>query len=211
MEITRIVFGLTVLQESDIFAGGDPQKRWPIDLAFFLVQDQNRKILVDCGCDTMPGFELSEFIGPVKALEAHGIRAEEITDVILTHRHHDHAAGLCHFPNATVYIQQEEAPKCQRYLLPEQKVVLFENEHTVLEGVRIVKIGGHTKGSCVVEVGNTVLCGDECYSMKNLIHRIPSPSTSCPENSRAFIDRYAQGWITMLCHDPGDQPESSGR
>ena len=98
MKLTRIVYGLTALQESDIFAGGDPQKDWPIDLAFFLVEGKGRRILVDCGCDTMPGFVLSAFIGPVKALRNRGVLPEQITDVILTHRHHDHAAGCATFP-----------------------------------------------------------------------------------------------------------------
>ena len=202
MKLTRIVYGLTALQESDIFAGGDPQKDWPIDLAFFLLQGKGRRILVDCGCDTMPGFVLSAFIGPVKALQSQGVLPEQITDVILTHRHHDHAAGLCHFPNATVYIQQEEASRCQKYLLPSQKVVVFDRELTVAEGVKAVKIGGHTDGSCVVEVGNTVLCGDECYSSYNLAHKLPTASCKNPENSQAFIDRYAEGWTALLCHDP---------
>ena len=211
MQITRVVYGRSTLPESSILPGGSREVRCPIDFAIFLVCGQGRKILVDSGCETMPGFVMEDFIGPVEALARLGVQAEEITDVIITHAHHDHMASVARFPNARVYLQSLEYEKGKKYLTGDQPVQLFEEALELLPGVKIVKIGGHTKGSCVVEVGNTVLCGDECYSMKNLIHRIPSPSTSCPENSRAFIDRYAQGWITMLCHDPGDRPESRGR
>ena len=37
-----------------------------------------------------------------------GLKAEDITDVIVTHMHWDHAGGLDLFPKARIWIQQDE-------------------------------------------------------------------------------------------------------
>ncbi len=42
------------------------------------------------------------------ALMQHGVRPEEITAVILTHLHWDHAYGVLKLPQAKVYVQKEE-------------------------------------------------------------------------------------------------------
>ena len=73
----------------------------------YLIQTEGRAILVDAGCETMPDFDMKNFIGPVKALSNMGIRPEEITDLILTHAHHDHIECTKYFTKAAVYIQKE--------------------------------------------------------------------------------------------------------
>jgi len=41
-------------------------------------------------------------------LHAQGVKPEDVTDVILTHAHYDHAVNFILFPNATVWIGDEE-------------------------------------------------------------------------------------------------------
>lgn len=43
-----------------------------------------------------------------KQLADHGVQPDEVTDVILTHAHYDHAVNFTLFPNATVSIGDEE-------------------------------------------------------------------------------------------------------
>lgn len=63
----------------------------------YLMKTQNRLILADAGYETMPGFDMRDFIGPVKAFEKTGIKPEDITDVIITHAHHDHIECVSKF------------------------------------------------------------------------------------------------------------------
>lgn len=202
MQITRVTYGYTTLPQSWIVEGGDDKEAVPIDFSFFLLQDGKRTILVDAGCDSAFGFTMTDFIGPVEALRRLGVAASEVTDILITHAHGDHMEGVRNFPGAHVYIHRLEYEKGKKYLSDGQPVTLFDDRLTPFDGVTMVHIGGHSSGSCVVEVGRTVLCGDECYSRYNLEHQVPTAKTCNIERSRAFIERYSTGWETMLCHQP---------
>ena len=203
--LRRITYGRTTIPESWMFAGGDENKKIPIILSVFLIETGDMKILVDAGCNTMPGFELTDFVPPRMALQAAGVMPEEITHLLLTHSHHDHADAAGDFPNAKIYVQQEEYAGAKKYLRSEAQVMTFDADCSVTEGVRIVKIGGHTAGSCVVECNwqgeRYVLCGDECYGLHNLQKRVPTATSVCPENSQSFIEIYTTGdYHCLLCH-----------
>jgi glyoxylase-like metal-dependent hydrolase (beta-lactamase superfamily II) len=206
--IKRITYGKSTLPQNCILPNGDPKKKIPILFSVFLIQTDDRCVLVDAGCDTMPGFEMVDFIGPVAALERAGYRAEEITDVILTHAHHDHIDGIRHFGHARIYLHRDELAYAQRHgvFINGETPELFEDHAELEHDLRIVHTGGHTIGSSVVEAKwqgqNYVICGDECYSMENIRGQIPSPSTASAENSKKFIERYATGnFICLLAHD----------
>jgi len=202
IKITPIRYGETDLPESWIFRGGDPERRRPISLTVFLIETSDRKILVDAGCDTMPGFDLTWHKSPPLALkEQTGVSADEITDVILTHAHHDHIEALRHFKNAAVWLQVLEYEQGKKHIPTGMKWNLFEEECTVAEGVRAVCWGGHCPGSCAVEVGNTVITGDECYSAECIERQIPTGISKNPEQSETFIQYYRDGWKILTCHD----------
>lgn len=201
MQITRVTYGYTTLPKNWIVAGADNEPV-PIDFSFFLLRDGKRTVLVDAGCDTVSGFVMTDFIGPVEALRRLGVAAEEVTDILITHSHGDHMAGVRNFPKAHVYVHRLEYEKGKKYLCEGQPVTLVDDRLAPFEGVTMVHIGGHSPGSCVVEVGSTVLCGDECYTRYNLIHKVPTASSCNKAKSQEFIDRYATGWETLLCHQP---------
>ncbi len=205
LELIPIVFGRSDIPESMAFENGAADRRLPIDFVLYYIRTEDRRILVDAGCDTLPGFELRDFIGPVKALRDHGIQPEEITDLIITHAHHDHIDGVRYFENATVYIQQDEYKQGQKYIPASLPVRLFEQELTLCDGVRMIRIGGHSVGSSVVEVvwqGKCyVVCGDECYVERCLTETIPTGTSCCPAKSREFVERYGNSEYTpLLCH-----------
>ncbi len=174
----------------------------PISLTVYLIQTEDRKILVDAGCDTMPGFDLSWHKSPPLALkEQTGISADEITDVIVTHAHHDHIEAVRHFKNAVVHIQRWEYEHGKKHIPDGMKINLFEEECTVAPGVRAVCWGGHSPGSSVVEIGKTVIVGDECYSVQCIEKQIPTGASKNPEQSKKFIEYYREGWEILTCHD----------
>ena len=206
-KLTAIRYARSVLPENMIFAGGNPEKTRPISFVMYDVEVEGKHILVDPGCDTMPGFVMEDYVLPLDALKTMGITPELVSDVIITHAHHDHIDCVRHFPNSVVHIQREEAKIGAKYLQEIKQVELFDDEVTVAGCVRVRKIGGHSLGSCVVELDTGdktwVIAGDECYSYDCLNLQIPTGSSRCPENSKKFIEEYArEGYRVLLCHDP---------
>lgn len=199
MKLTAFQYGKTDLTMRAVFQDGNPNEKMPISLLFFLIETDGRKILVDVGCDTMPGFELFEFKKPVEVLEEY-IAREKITDIILTHHDHDHVDCLGYYPEATVYINRDEIPMTAS-ITDKTRVCAFDDEIEVCRGIVVKKVGGHSRGSSVVELGNIVLCGDECYSKENLELKKPTGASACLENSIKFVEKYRENYETVLFHD----------
>lgn len=163
-------------------------------------------ILVDAGCETMPGFAMTYHKSPVVLLREMGVEPTDITDVVITHSHHDHIECAGYFPNARVHIQEDEYECGKAYLTENAQVSTFCERKRLDDGVEIVKIGGHSKGSCVVECKQQdavyVLCGDECYSLYNIKNRIPTANPYSRESSQRFIETYVNSaHVCLLCHD----------
>jgi glyoxylase-like metal-dependent hydrolase (beta-lactamase superfamily II) len=66
-------------------------------------------------CDTGSGHDMQPTLGRVpQSLHAQGIKPDDITHILLTHMHADHANGLIDqhgaaiYPNATLYIMRDE-------------------------------------------------------------------------------------------------------
>lgn len=157
------------------------------------VTDGVRKIVVDTGGCT-PDHRYQPYVRPPdQELDAQlgklGVACGEITDVILTHLHWDHAGGNHFFGNATFYAQKAElqyavAPlEVQRgsYDIP----LLFKTEYKVLdgdqelfEGLSVIVTPGHSPGSqCVLlntARGPHLIAGDlcglyECYESRPML------------------------------------------
>ena len=206
IEIIPIDYAKSTLPESWVFLKGDKDVKVPIVFRVFLLKTADRLILVDAGCVTMPGFDMVDFIGPIKALKNMGISVDDITDVILTHHHHDHIECVKEYKNAVVYIQKDEYEKGKQYIGTEQTVKTFDDEIQVCDGVKVIKIAGHSVGSSIVEIAGedkpTIIAGDECYSRQCLIKKIPTGMSPNPEVSKAFVEKYGSDqYSVLLCHD----------
>ena len=205
-EIIPINYGKSVLPENMIFQNGAEDKVRPIVFMVYLIKTENRLILADAGCETMPGFVMTDFIGPVKALNNIGISPEEITDLIITHAHHDHIECAKYFKNAVIYIQKDEYEAGKGYLSENLNICTFDEEMQICDGIKAVKIGGHSKGSSIVEITDSdnkyIIAGDECYMRECLTKQIPTGVAYDLQKSRAFIQKYGRGEYTVfLCHD----------
>lgn len=203
-KILAVVYGHSRLPESMVFPGGQEDVSYPICLAFYAVVTEAKVILVDAGCDTLPGLPLYGLVSPAAALKQQGIEPEQVTDVVITHAHHDHIDGIRHFPNALVHIQEAEYQSGKDYLTG-HRVHRFEDACTV-GPLQVVRIGGHSAGSCIAlleRAGETCLfCGDECYLRPSLEGKLP-PGGLRPEVSRKFVETYGNGdYRVLFCHDP---------
>lgn len=204
LKLTAFQYGTTEITERMAFMDGDPQKKLPIALLFFLIETEEKKILVDAGCDTMPGFHLYTFQKPVEVLEKYGVKRSEITHVVLSHAHHDHIDGVRHYDNATVYLQKQEWENAKSYLKDDFSVQLFDETLFLTSNIQIKKMGGHSEGSSIVILDEKiVLCGDECYTKENLKLGKPTGSSVCPQKSLEFIEEYRkEQYCPVLFHDP---------
>ena len=204
--IIPIEYAKSVLPENMIFSGGNKEKNREIVFKVYLIKAENKMILIDVGCETMPGFDMKDFIGPLKALEKINIFPDMITDIIITHSHHDHIECVKYFENAVIHIQKDEYELGKKYIPDNFTVNTFKDEFYVCENIKIVKIGGHSIGSCVVEIKEDnktyVISGDECYLRECLANKIPTGCSFNKEKSREFIEKYSdEKFDVLLCHD----------
>lgn len=208
MKITALQYGKTNLRKQMAFKDAAEGETIPIALIFFLIETENKKILVDAGCDTMPRYELSDFYSPVTILENYGVKREEITHVLMTHGHHDHADGLRYYKDALICMHSDSFEDIQKYITDEFTVKTFDDDELkITDNITLKHIGGHTSGSCVVLVKSPqttyVICGDECYSKVNIEKQIPTGNTRSVETSTNFVKEYSKPCYTpLISHDP---------
>ncbi len=146
-----------------------------------LVDTGNRKVLIDCGIGDK---QSQKFMGHYYlngddtldgSLENAGFTAGDITDVILTHLHFDHAGGairwnddktdyLPTFPNATYWTSRqqwewatnpnnrEKASFLRENILPIKEkgtLKLIDGEAEIISGISIRLFHGHTEGQVI--------------------------------------------------------------
>lgn len=206
MRIIPLEYGKSVLSEKMIFINGRENIFREIVFKVYLIKTDKKLILVDAGCETMPGFIMRDFIGTVHALKNINVTPEEITDVIITHSHHDHIECVKYFKNAVIHIQVDEYESGKEYVPDNFKMNIFNDDFSVCKNVKIVKIGGHSKGSCIVEIANEsgiyVIVGDECYLRECLEKGIPTGSSYSKKASKDFIKKYSDtSYKILLSHD----------
>ena len=146
MEVYCLKYAESVLPESYVFDGGDQRRMVPIAFTFYLIKDESRNILVDAGCDTMPGFEMKRHYSPAFVLRTLDLSPDDITDVIITHSHHDHIEALRRFGNAVLHITKKEYENGKNYIPQNMKLNLFDGEY-LLGNVKVTECGGHSEGS----------------------------------------------------------------
>src|SRR5579862_3889825 len=96
---------------SGLVAGADPARKMDIAMMVWLVRGGGRNILVDSGFYRDQFFKqwhVTEFVKPSEVIARVGLKPEDITDVIVTHMHWDHADGMDLFPKARIWIQKDE-------------------------------------------------------------------------------------------------------
>lgn len=92
------------------------------------------------------------------ALAALGYRPEQVTKILLTHKHSDHSGELRSFPNATIYVNADEIGVAELKDIPNLTPVHFTDgayynfpeSQKIADGVYFIKAKGHTNGNSLV-------------------------------------------------------------
>ena len=150
--------------------GIDPKKLYRSSLQNFVIDTGSEVILVDTGMpaevpDAVPDENTLIYMGSrvrnyVDALAEAGYRPEQVTKILITHKHADHTGELRHFPNAEIYASAEEAKADELKLCPNVVPVEFtdgpyanfEKSQVIADGVRYIEAKGHTTGNSIVIV-----------------------------------------------------------
>ena len=182
-----------------------------MSFCFYLISTENKNILIDVGCDALNRYKPYVHKAPLELLEEYGLTPQDITDVVITHSHFDHIEGIAPFVHCKIRMQRYEEERAKEYLKDWENVHLFDESYQIAEGVNIVRIGGHTKGSCVVFAGDYLICGDEAYFIRNLKEKVRTGSCDYPEKMQAFLEKYSESEYTPLfLHDASILPNAVG-
>jgi glyoxylase-like metal-dependent hydrolase (beta-lactamase superfamily II) len=210
---------------SGLIKGADESRKIDIAMMVWLVRGGGHTIVVDSGFyrpQFFKNWKVENFVRPDEAVARAGVKPEEVTDVILTHAHWDHADGADLFPKAQVWIQKEEyryytsdawqpdgkhggiEPDDMAYLLranTEGRLHLVDGDREILPGVRVYIGGRHTWASQYVSVtakpGTVVLASDNMYLYENLDKHLPIAQTFDAVSNLAAQDK-----MKTLVKDP---------
>jgi glyoxylase-like metal-dependent hydrolase (beta-lactamase superfamily II) len=97
---------------SSLIAGADRSRRLDIAMMIWVLKGADGRIaIVDSGFHReqyFRQFSVKDYISPADAIAPLGLKADQVTDIFLTHMHWDHAGGVDLFPSARVWVQKAE-------------------------------------------------------------------------------------------------------
>jgi len=215
--------------------GADAARKLDIAMAVWLVKGNGRNVLVDAGFYREQFFKqwkIKDFVKPSDALADVGLKPEDITDVIISHMHWDHADGMDLFPKAKIWIQKDEytyytgeawqQPRTHGGIDPDDVVAIVKlnmqgrvglvngDAQEIIPGITCYTGGKHTWQSQYVGVnskeGAVILASDNMYLYENLDKHVPIAATLDAESNLRAQDRMKQIAANPRLIIPGHDP-----
>lgn len=177
MEIKAVKFRTDGFYSQPFVMGGeegmdkfDKNIRYRGSLQNYLIDTGSEVILVDTGIpagtpEEVPDENSAAFTGKdicsyMEAFCALGYHPEQVTKILLTHRHSDHSGELKSFPNAKIYVNADEMDAAELQGLQNLVPVSFSDgayynfpeSQQIADGIRLIKAKGHTKGNSIIIV-----------------------------------------------------------
>ena len=190
---------------SALVRGADTTRRLDVAVMIWLVRrPDGRVVLMDAGFyrdKFLQRWKPADFLRPSEAVRLAGVKAEDVTDIIISHVHWDHMDGADLFPNARIWIQRDEyahhvddngrvldraVDSLDAVMLASLKragrVHLVDgDDQEIMPGIRVYTGGKHTYASQFATVqtpdGTIVLASDNAYLYENLDQRRPIAQT----------------------------------
>ncbi len=198
----------------------DKNVRYRGSLQNYLIDTGDEVILVDTGLpagtpEEAPDENSLLFTGRdictyMEALAALGYEPKQITKILLTHKHADHSGELKSFPNAEIYVNEEELAadelKGLGNIVPvsftDGAYYNFPESLKICDGVFYIKAKGHTNGNSIVIVENDglfyMIHGDITYIDEALYENKLSVVFEDREEARKTLDRVRE----FVAHHP---------
>ena len=204
-----------------------------MDYFVWLLRSEDQILLVDTGYDGAEAKRRGRPIlrDPADALKVLDVNPADISDVVITHLHYDHAGGLDRYPNARFHLQATEMDyatgpcMCHGTLqMPftaehvcemvrkvySGRVVFHNGDGKVKDGVTVHCVGGHSRGLQVVRVktsaGYLCLASDASHYYENFMLQKPFPIVVDMENMLSGYETIkglaSQPSLVIPGHDP---------
>lgn len=150
----------------------DPAVRYRGGLTNYLIDTGDEVILVDTGLPAgtpeespdentliYTGKDICSYMDAFRAL---GYQPEQVTKILLTHKHNDHSGELRSFPNARIFVNEDELNAAELQNIPNLVPVKFTDgayynfpeAQKIREGIYFIKAKGHTNGNSIVIAEN---------------------------------------------------------
>ena len=207
----------------------DPDIRYRGSLQNYLIDTGNEVILVDTGIpagtpEEAPDESSILYTGKdictyMEALANLGYKPGQVTKILLTHKHSDHSGELKSFPNAEIFVGEEEVSAAELQGIPNIVPVTFTDgayynfpeSQKIAEGIYYIKARGHTNGNSIVIVESDglfyMLHGDITYVDEALYENKLSVVFDDKAAARETLDRvceFVRSHPTVYCgtHTP---------
>lgn len=199
--------------ESVLLKGGSPENRVPIGCYSWLLRntESGELLLVDTGVKDMDVLNSTVTAGGAwqktgdlfEFLQGRGIDPDDISSVILTHCHYDHASNAGAFKNAELVMNRLEtafmrSPENHQYdklgelretaeLKRSQGLLLETTDDCMYKGLRLIRAGGHTPGSQMIiaetRSGRCLLTGDAIFLLESVRSAKPIGMAASPDEA----------------------------
>ena len=209
--------------------GIDPGARYRSSLQNYLIDTGDEVILVDTGMpaevpEQVPDENTIIFMGNkiqsyVDALAGLGYRPDQVTKILITHKHADHTGELRAFPNAKIYAAriETEADELKAYpnVIPvdftDGAYFNFEKSQKIADGVFFIEAKGHTAGNSIVMVeddglfymihGDVTYTDEALYANKlSIVYEDIAAARNTLDSVREFIS--AHPTVYLSTHTP---------
>ena len=198
-EILAVRYGTRETTKSECYyrygSYGEPDTAIRMDYFFWILRSAGETILVDTGFAPDAGIRRGRecLCEPLRALRRLGVRAAQVSQIVLTHLHYDHTGNLEAFPDAELVVQQRELefwtdPLAARFQLAavvepaeietvvrarrEGRLRILEGSEEIAPGIAAIDVGGHSPGQQVTvvdaEEGPVVLASDAIHFYEEL-------------------------------------------
>jgi glyoxylase-like metal-dependent hydrolase (beta-lactamase superfamily II) len=217
--------------------GADPARKLDIAMIVWLVRGNGRNILVDSGFYREQFFKqwtVKDYVRPSAALAGLGVKPDEITDVVITHMHWDHADGMDLFPKARIWLQKDEytyytgeawqqkgthggidkddVVELVRLNMEGRVGMVPGDAQEIAPGITCYTGGKHTYQSQYVGVrakdGTVILASDNMYLYENLDKHVPIAASLDFDSNLRAQDRMKQlagnPKLIVPGHDPAE-------
>ena len=233
-EVHAVRFGtIAKFPKRSLISGAPASDSLDIAMMVWVVRGGGRTILVDAGFyreKFMRQWKPVDYLKPSEAIDALGIKPGDVTDIVISHIHWDHADGADLFPRARIWLQKEEygyyitdsGTVKQRAIDPDVAKMLFGlknagrinlvngDAQAIMPGISVYTGGKHTFASQYVGVatrsGTVVLASDNAYLYENLEKHIAINQTLDAASNLAAQSRMqsiaARPALIVPGHDP---------